>query len=291
MATIATGHTDQATRLRALVEALAGARAHAPAAAASRRVPVVAIASGKGGVGKTNLAVNLSIALARSGKRIILFDADLGMANADVLCGLSPGRRLDQVLAQGGGLASCIVQAPGGFLLVPGAVGVARVADLDSTARRRLVEQLGELETRSDIVLVDTGAGIGRDVLSFAGAADRLLVVVTPEPTSITDAYGLVKCAVARARADAAPMPRIGLVVNEVRGRAEAERVSAKLSMTCERFLGSSTHHLGFVRRDERVARAVRARTPHTLAWPRSPASRDVRVLAGELGRWLASPA
>lgn len=287
MATIAasrSGPADQASRLRALVEAMSGARVVAPAAPPARRVPVIAIASGKGGVGKTNLAVNLAIALAQRGARTTLLDADLGMANADVLCGLSPGRRLDQVLAERGGLASCVVEAPGGFLLVPGAVGVARVADLDAPTRQLLVEQLGELEARSDVVLVDTGAGIGRDVLSFAAAADRLLVVVTPEPTSITDAYGLIKCAVVRAREAGGHEPRVGLVVNEVRRTAETERVSARLTAACDRFLGHRPRLVGSVRLDERVARAVRRREPHLLAWPRCAASRDVRAIAGVIG-------
>jgi len=277
---------DQASRLRALVEAMAGSRAAARAPVSARRVPVVAIASGKGGVGKTNLAVNLSVALAQAGRRTTLLDADLGMANADVLCGLSPGRRLDDELhaTGGGGLASCVVEAPGGFLLVPGAVGVARVADLDSATRDRLVEQLEALESRTDLVLIDTGAGIGRDVLAFAGCADWLVVVVTPEPTSIADAYGLIKCVTLRPRGHHAVLPRVALVVNEVRHPAEAEAVSARLSATCERFLGRSPSMLGWVRLDARVGRAVRRREPHMLAWPRTAASRDVRRIAQSLG-------
>jgi len=277
---------DQASRLRALVEAMAGAARPQPVTAAgARRVPVVAIASGKGGVGKTNLAVNLAIALAQRGHRTTLLDADLGMANADVLCGLAPGRRLDTVLrdAAGPGLASCIVEAPGGFLLVPGAVGVARVADLDAGARQRLVAGLADLESRSDTVLVDTGAGIGRDVMSFATAADRLMVVVTPEPTSITDAYGLIKCVVGRAREMHTPIPPVSLVLNSVVSRHEASAVSTKLIATCERFLRFRPEVLGAVRRDERVPRAVRARQPHLLAFPRCRASRDVRAIAENL--------
>lgn len=276
---------DQASRLRELVEALSGkARPAATSAPARRTVPVLAIASGKGGVGKTNLAVNLAIALARSGRRTTLLDADLGMANADVLCGLMPGRRLDSVLLdERAGLASCVVDAPGGFLLVPGAVGVARVADLDPASRTRLVEGLVSLETRSDIILVDTGAGIGHDVLSFAAAADRSIVVVTPEPTSIADAYGLIKCIAARARASHVARPEIEIVINNAPSRREADRVSAKLSATCERFLRFSPRVLGVIRHDDHVQRAVRARDPHLLSFPRCRASRDVIALSRRL--------
>jgi flagellar biosynthesis protein FlhG len=276
---------DQASRLRAMV---AAAQAEPPAIGSRvRHVPVVAIASGKGGVGKTNLAVNLSIAMARAGRRVTLLDADLGMANADVLCGLAPGRRLDAVLRTGSDtdLASCVVEAPGGFLLVPGAVGVARVADLDTHARRRLLAQVEGLEARSDAILIDTGAGVGPDVLNFACAADILITVVTPEPTSITDAYGLLKCIHARPEAAAAPM----LVVNGVGSGAEARRVAARISNASQRFLGRATPLLGWVRRDERVPRAVRNRTPHLLAFPRSRASRDVQRLAASLGEALGS--
>ncbi|VAX42847.1 Flagellar synthesis regulator FleN, partial [hydrothermal vent metagenome] len=281
---------DQASRLRALVEAMSGSQqvAHAH----TRRVPVIAIASGKGGVGKTNLAVNLSIALTQAGRGVSLLDADLGMANADVVCGLTPGRRLDDVLCDpaGPGLASCIVRAPGGFWLVPGAVGVARIADLDAPGRQRLVDQLETLESRSDVVLIDTGAGIGRDVLAFATCADWLLVVVTPEPTSITDAYGLIKCVVARSREQQTELPRIAMVVNEVHRSAEANAVSARLAATCERFLGCRPELLGYIRRDDRVGRAVRRREPHLLAWPRTAASRDVRTLATRLVSLVWTP-
>lgn len=293
MATISTGRQgigtappDQASRLRALVEAMSGSACPPLATPASRRrVPVVAIASGKGGVGKTNLAVNLAVALASRGHRTTLLDADLGMANADVLCGLSPGRRLDTVLRddRGPGLGSCVVEAPGGFLLVPGAVGVARVADLEAAARQRLVSGLAELESRSDTVLIDTGAGIGRDVLSFAAAADRLLVVVTPEPTSITDAYGLIKCVVGRAQDQRSPLPRVNLVLNSVESVQEARDVSARLTATCERFLQIRPEMLGAVRLDPRVPRAVRARRPHMLRFPKCRASRDVRSIAERL--------
>lgn len=285
---------DQAWRLRALVEALSGQSAGAASEPAPRSVPVVAIASGKGGVGKTNLAVNLSICLARRGLRTTLLDADLGMANADVLCGLAPGRRLDDVLlapergeGQGPTLESCVVEAPGGFLLVPGAIGVARVADLDPVSRTRLVEQLACLSARSDVILVDTGAGIGREVLAFAGAANELLVVATPEPTSIADAYGLIKCVLGRVRESGTRVPRIGLVVSGARSAAEQESVNSRITACCDRFLGCGIAGMGQVRADRRVPMAVRRRVPHTLAWPRCGASRDVARIAGRLASQL----
>ncbi|MCW5775109.1 MAG: P-loop NTPase [Phycisphaeraceae bacterium] len=280
---------DQATRLRDLVEALAGQRDAPPrtraAHAAQPGIPILAIGSGKGGVGKTNLAVNLCIALARSGRRATLLDADLGMANADVLCGLSPHRRLDALLVGHDAPArlsmrDVAVDAPGGFLLVPGAVGVARVADLDAPRRAALVAGLAELEAVSDLIVIDTGAGIGRDVTTFMLAASLAIVVATPEPTSIADAYGLIKCLHLVSRERGSALPRLGLVVNQARSDAEASAVHARLSSCMGRFLGFEVPMLGRIAQDSRVSAAVRRRVPHSIRWPRSRASRDVRHLS-----------
>jgi len=288
---------DQASRLRDLVEALAGeqgtpSRAHA-GSPARPGTPIVAIGSGKGGVGKTNIAVNLCIALARSGKRATLLDADLGMANADVLCGLSPQRRLDALLVGHDAPArlsmrDVAVDAPGGFLLVPGAVGVARVADLDARRRAALVAGLSELESVSDLIVIDTGAGIGHDVTTFMLAASLAMVVATPEPTSIADAYGLIKCLHLLASERASRLPRLGLVVNQSRSEAEASAVHARLSSCAGRFLGFEVPILGWIAQDSRVSSSVHRRVPHVLHRPRARASRDVRRLSSEIIASLA---
>ncbi|MCZ7632630.1 MAG: AAA family ATPase [Phycisphaerales bacterium] len=280
---------DQASRLRDIVEALvrerdAPLRAHA-APALRPGIPIIAIGSGKGGVGKTNLAVNLCIALARSGRRATLLDADLGMANADVLCGLSPHRRLDALLVAHDAPAhlsmrDVAVDAPGGFLLVPGAVGVARVADLDARRRTALVAGLAELESVSDLVVIDTGAGIGRDVTTFMLAASLAIVVATPEPTSIADAYGLIKCLHLLTRERGSTLPRLGLVVNQARSEPEASAVHARLSSCAGRFLGVDVPFFGWIAQDSRVSASVRNRLPHSIRWPRARASRDVRRLS-----------
>lgn len=284
-ATVPLAPRDQAWRLRSLVGVLAGETEPQPIRRPARTVPVVAIASGKGGVGKTNLSVNLAIALQSRGVRTTLLDADLGMANADVLCGLTPRRRLDEVLFDPAAtIDACATIAPGGFTLVPGAVGVARVADLSPERRNRLVDQFATLESASDLLLVDTGAGIGSDVLAFAGAADWLVVVVTPDPTSIADAYGLIKCVTTRS-----PAPRrIGIVVNQVRARRDTQVVSGRICACCHRFLGHDPVVLGGIAHDERVVRSIRARSPHMLAAPRTRASRQIAAIATELTGALA---
>lgn len=174
-----------------------------PAAAATRTARVLTIASGKGGVGKTNLAVNLSIALARAGQRVALVDADMGVANADVLCGLNPRARLDQAIVAWSGtgpgsearrtLNDLAVDAPGGFRLVPGAVAHVRSTDADPALRQRFLDGLFDLDTTADLIVLDAPAGVGPTVLACVEAADRTMVVATPEPTSIADAYALIK--------------------------------------------------------------------------------------------------
>ena len=153
----------------------------------------IAIASGKGGVGKTNVTVNLATALAQQGLRTIVFDADLGTANADVLCGLDPMENIEAVVAGRRTLREIMVTGPGGFELIPGTSGGSELSSLSPERRQSLLRQLGELESEADVLLIDVAAGVGTDVMGFASAADALIVVATPEPTSVTDAYAFIK--------------------------------------------------------------------------------------------------
>src|SRR5688572_2823429 len=219
---------DQATHLRSLVQG-SSAPADAGAGAAMpprrQRATVVAITSGKGGVGKSNVAVNLAITLAGAGKRVTLLDADLGLANADVLCNVDLRTNLSHVIARKKELSDVLVKAPGGFNLIGGASGLARMADLTDDDRQRLVDALGELEQQADVILIDTGAGISPNVLSFTRAADHVLVVTTPEPTAITDAYAVIKV-ISRDGTDR----RLSLLVNQARSPAEARVVYERIA-------------------------------------------------------------
>jgi flagellar biosynthesis protein FlhG len=273
---------DQASALRALVR---------PGAALSVRPPqrqvrlakTVAITSGKGGVGKSNLAVNLAAAMAAR-RSTCLLDADLGLANADLLCGVSPGATLEDVVQGRRRLSEVMLVAPGGFRLLPGASGVASVANLAPAARRELVVQLAGLERSFDVLLVDTGAGIGANAMAFTLAADSALVVVTPEPTSITDAYGAIKTIAARVA-----RPRIRVAVNMASNAAEGEEVFRRLDRVARHFLSLPLELAGIVPHDEAVREAVRKRVPFLVASPDAPASRAVRAIAdrllGENGR------
>lgn len=284
-------HDDQATRLRAMVSSArtpaecASAAEPAPAAA-----PVVAIASGKGGVGKTTCAVNLAIALSRGKEaiRITLVDADLGMANADVLCGISPRWRLqhvangdpDDALCAAERMRRIAIDAPGGFRLVPGAVGVARLAALGAADRDALLAGLAGLDRTSDLILVDTGAGLGPAVLTMLGASDLGLIVCTPEPASIADAYALIKTLVVERRM---PAEGLGLLVNQVTGESAAVKTHARIAAVCGKFLDYPLPLVGWVREDERMRTAVRRRRPLLLDAPRSRAARDIGRVAGRV--------
>lgn len=264
---------DQATQLRRIVRQTA-------------RATVIAVTSGKGGVGKSNIAVNLAIKLASAGKRVVLLDADLGLANADVLCNIDLPSNLSHVIARKRELTEVMVDGPGGFQLIGGASGLARMADLSDFDRQRLVAALAELEARTDVILIDTGAGISPNVLSFTRCADQVLVVTTPEPTAITDAYAVIKV-ISR---DAPERP-LSLLVNQVHQPLEGRQVYERIAKVAKQFLSVHVLDAGFVPSDPEVPAAVRRRTPFLITSPRCPASLCISQLAMRLERGVGSSA
>jgi flagellar biosynthesis protein FlhG len=263
--------TDQAAHLRTLVKQ-------------QSRASVIAVTSGKGGVGKSNVAVNLAIKFSQAGKNVVLLDADLGLANADVLCNMDLPSNLAHVIARKKELADVLIPAPGGFRLIGGASGLARMADLSESDRQRIVDALAHVEQTADILLIDTGAGISPNVLCFTRAADHVLVVTTPEPTAITDAYAVIKV-VSKDGAER----QISLLVNQARNAAEARVVYERIAKVAKQFLGLSVYDAGFVFADEAVPQAVRRRTPFVIGSPRCPAAACVAQLAVRLERGVAT--
>ncbi len=283
------GVRDQAQRLRELVsrtapESTDGTAEQSPRV---RRAPVIAVASGKGGVGKTSTCVNLAIALSRRNRRICLLDADLGCANADVLCGLMPTSRLDNSAEAPTSLQDLIVEAPGGFGLIPGSVGIGLAGELSDQDRRALMRRIDELHDSCDAIMIDTSAGLGASVTSFVEHADKGLVVLTPEPTSVADAYALIKVLVTRAYdEDRLDSLDLAIVLNQVTNEREAIKVYERMRGVCERFLDINIPMLGYLRSDKRVPKAVKARSPYMLRSPRSPIARDMMTLAQSIVEW-----
>lgn len=295
---------DQATRLRSIISDELVSRRLEPtrpstipgtftldedstmAATMCRSAKAIAITSGKGGVGKSNIAVNLAAAMAQTGKRVVLLDADLGLANADVLCSITPRRTIEHVFEGRATLREIMIPGPGGFMLVPGASGVADMADLDPERRQILMRELVRLERSADVILVDTGAGISRSVVGFAAAAERVIVVCTPEPTSITDAYGMIKSLLTASRDIS-----IRLLVNMVESEAEGRDVHQRMQQACSTFLRYPIELAGLVPRDPSVTQAVRSQLPFVIGSPNGLATRRIRDLASsELGERVSRP-
>lgn len=258
-----------------------------PSPRRSKRPHVLAVASGKGGVGKTWFAITLAHALAHAGRRVLLLDADLGLANVDIQLGLMPRHDLSGVIAGTIGLADAITRCEaGGFDILPGRSGSGRLGTLDAIALERFLGVLEDGIAGYDVVLLDLGAGLDRLVRRLACWADRLIVVATDEPTSLTDAYAVMKLY----RADK-PGGVPALVVNQAASPDAGTRTHATLDRACANFLGQSVPLLGVIRRDEHVRDAIRRQTLLLSRHPACAAAEDVDAIARKLSRPVLSPA
>jgi flagellar biosynthesis protein FlhG len=239
---------------------------------------VIAITSGKGGVGKTHIACNLAVLAARAGQRVLVLDADLGLANADIVLGIAPHHHLGHLLDGTATVDSVLAEGPDGVRILAASSGVQELTRLDDAQKLRLVAALDVIEDRFDLILVDCGAGIGDNVLFFAGAAQEALLVVSPEPTSLTDAYATVKVL-----SQQAGVERFAVIVNSVPTEAHGRDVFGRLAKVTDRFLTARVSFLGHVPRDENLQRALMAQRPVVDLFPRSPCTRALQDLGKRL--------
>lgn len=272
---------DQASSLRVLVPGPASgfSREEVPAARAVLPCRVIAVSSGKGGVGKTSLTLNLGLALVARGKKVMVFDADLGLANINVLLNKVPAFNLEDVAWGRKTLAEVVISGPRGLRIVPGGSGLFELANLDGSRRERIIDQLAALEEEVDFILIDTAAGLSRNVIGFVAAAGELILVTTPEPTALTDAYGMLKVICGQEL-----KKESWVVVNAVRGVRQGPDTFLSLQRAVERYIpGMELRHLGDIRFDPAVAQAVHSFQPFMVGRPRSAAAAALDRIAWRL--------
>lgn len=264
---------DQATQLRNLIKRQE---------VVGHTAKVITVTSGKGGVGKSNVSINLAIALSRLGQRVIVLDADFGLANIEVMLGIRPQYSLGDMLFRGKSVKEIITSGPENIGFISGGSGMEELLHLDSYQINQLSEKLYDLDELADYIIIDTGAGISDALYSFIRSSDYTLLVATPEPTSITDAYAVLK-ALSRQKEESDNIPAIYMVSNRVESKEEGKSLYHKLNVVVQKFLQVEFLYAGAVLQDKYVMKAVMEQNPIMISYPSVPASKNIM----ELGRWI----
>ena len=251
------------------------------AESSERRTQVIAVSSGKGGVGKTNVVASLAVALSKSGKRVLVLDADLGLGNLDVLLGLVPRYTIEHVLSGARSLDEVLLEGPAGIHVLPASSGVQTLTALTESQQLLIQEQLEQISLDTDILLIDTGAGISPTVTFFASSAHDTVIVLSPEPTSLTDAYALIKVLARQYREH-----RFKVLVNQAKNPREAADVFRKLDLAADRFLHVAIDYIGCIPHDDYVPLAVMQQKAVADLFPESPASQAFARLARQVTQW-----
>lgn len=262
---------DQAERLRQIIAA------HQNKEQNSTEARIIAVTSGKGGVGKTNFTINIALALRALGKRVTIIDADLGLANVDVLLGVLSKYSFLDVLSGNVEAKDLLVEGPDGLKIASGGSGITDLVNIDEVELERLIYALSYYNSISDFILIDTGAGISKSVLSFVEAASEIIVILNPDPTSITDAYALIK------NISNVEEKELKLVINRVESAVEGREAFEKISHTVERFLDVRIENLGYIFEDYNLGKAVKQQMPVIKAYPRSLSSKAIEDIARNL--------
>ena len=249
------------------------------------KMRVIAVTSGKGGVGKTNFTVNLAVALAECGQRIIILDGDLGLANIDIAFGLTARYTIEHLLSEEKTIEEILLTGPKGIGIIPGGSGVQELANVERVKLMNVLTNLGRLEKMADILIIDTGAGLGHAVMNFLQAADDIILVTTPEPTALIDGYGLLKTL----RNEAGEVS-IHVVINRVKSEADAQATFKRLEMAVHKFLDRSLNFMGWIYDDPHVGRSVMLQEPLGICFPESSAYRCIQWIAGKVAGIYLSP-
>jgi flagellar biosynthesis protein FlhG len=277
---------DQASALRTMATTMPTFKGTEPEPSSTSSVPsrtamrCLAFTSGKGGVGKSNMAVNVALELGELGNSVTLLDADFGLANLDLICGIEPIFHLGHVIAGAKRLDDITIRLSANVGLVPGGTGIEELANYRLDQDSPFYAELGSLESTNDFMLIDTGAGIAENVIGILKAAAEVVVVVTPDPTSIVDAYATIKVLLRNS-----PDKPISIVVNNIVGIGEGDQVFQQIRKAVRNFLHSDVQLLGMVGSDSQLQDAVREQVPVTQLYPQSPASRAIRLIARQLDR------
>ncbi|MBQ4282434.1 MAG: MinD/ParA family protein [Lachnospira sp.] len=243
---------------------------------------VIAVTSGKGGVGKSNTSINIALWYRRRGKRVVILDADFGLANVEVMFGVIPKYNLSDVMFKGMDIKDIVSVGPEGVMFVSGGSGIAKLVNLDREQVRRLVSKMTELEELADVVIIDTGAGISDSVMEFLTATPELVLVTTPEPTSVTDSYSLLK-ALSMNPSFNNSVTKVMMLANRVSGEAEGKKLFEKLNAVVNRFLNITIEYAGCVPQDDCVSKAVMAQKPVSVLYPNSDAAKAYERLVNTL--------
>jgi flagellar biosynthesis protein FlhG len=244
-----------------------------------KKTRIITITSGKGGVGKTNVSVNMALAYARLGKKVVVMDADLGLANVNVMLNLIPKFNLYHVIRKQKTMREIMVDTEYGISIVAGASGFSKIANLNDEERQEFIDELETL-SNADIIIIDTSAGVSDNVLDFIAAADDAVIITTPEPTAITDAYGIIK--IIATEIDSLNMG-LRLVVNRVKSAAEAKKVADRMTGIAGQFLNLKVEYLGFIYDDAMVSQAVIRQKPFMVIDPKCKASLCVQHIVGRM--------
>lgn len=268
---------DQATSLRLMAKWLKHDKEQSTIQSLGSEKRTIAITSGKGGVGKTNITANLALAISVQNKQVGIVDADLGLANIDVILKLKPKYNLEHVIAGEKKLSDIFVKGPAGLTIIPASPGRTSMASLSEIDRNILIRELLKASNNFDVTFIDTAAGISSNVLDFVIAAQEIFVVTTPEPTAITDAYAMIKVISQRKETN------IGILVNMVTNQHQAKDVAERITIAANRFINAKTYFVGYVLKDQAVSDAVSSQQPLIFKYPTSDASKCINSIANNI--------